>query len=270
MNQRLDGSVSLTMTAIFRPHWLRRNALAFIGSALLSALVTGCSSSRQWSPLAGQPNGHLAEVLTTAMSAELEFDAIVEAQRLRLDGVWISEGPDKFRLELRAPTGGVVFSIATNGAEITCYDARAGKYFVGLASARSFDLLLPIAPLSLEGRQWLTLLLGGFTPPPGASVEKANDGSIRSHFTQGASDVSALFGSEGYLDELRLSSGGTNEVLVSYGKRDKKGRSLETSIEDTSGNHRMRMRLRDVEDVSGFPSKLFKIKQPGSAEVIPL
>ena len=52
------------------------------------------------------------------MSAELEFDAIADGQRLKLDGVWVSEGPDRFRLELRAPTGGVVFSVATNGRKL--------------------------------------------------------------------------------------------------------------------------------------------------------
>jgi outer membrane lipoprotein-sorting protein len=269
MNQVLGASVVSTMRNLKGGHGGGRSRVV-LGIAIAVLMLSGCSSSRQWSPLAGFPSGDLAPVRTSAMSAELEFDAIVEAQRLRLDGVWVSEGPDKFRLELRAPTGGVVFSIATNGEEITCYDARAGKYFFGRASPRGFDLLLPIAPLSLEGQQWLTLLLGGFMPPPDASFEQADDGSIRGRFIQGVTQVSATFDSDRYLREIRLGSGSPNEVVVSYGKRDIHGRSVETSIEDIGGHHRMRMKLRDIEEVSTFPSKVFRIKQPKSAEAIPL
>ena len=134
-----------------------RRSLRFV---VLTVLISGCSTTRTWVPAMTLPFESLAPVSVSAMSAELEFDAIADGQRLKLDGVWVSEGPDRFRLELRAPTGGVVFSVATNGQEITCYDARAALFFQGEATPRSFDLLLPMAPLALEGRQWLALLLG--------------------------------------------------------------------------------------------------------------
>ena len=36
----------------------------------------------------------------------VEFDAIADGQRLKLDGVWVSEGPDRFRLScVRQPAG---------------------------------------------------------------------------------------------------------------------------------------------------------------------
>ena len=66
--------------------------------------------------------------------------------------------------------------MATNGQEITCYDARAALFFQGEATL-SFDLLLPMAPLALEGRQWLALLLGAFHPPRDALYERADDRS---------------------------------------------------------------------------------------------
>ena len=236
---------------------------------VLAALIGGCSTTRTWSPAMTLPFESLAPVSVSAMSAELEFDAIANGKRLKLDGVWVSEGPDRFRLELRAPTGGVVFSVATNGQEITCYDARAALFFQGEATPRSFDLLLPMAPLALEGTQWLALLLGAFHPPTDALYEQADDGSVRARFKQGANEVEALFGADTFLQTLRI-LGAEGAVEVTYGKRDADGRSLETLIEDSEGKHRMRMRLRDIRRVESFPDKVFKIRLPQGVEKIAL
>lgn len=243
-----------------------RSSLRFIA---LTVLISGCSTTRTWVPAITLPFESLAPVSVSAMSAELEFDAIADGQRLKLDGVWVSEGPDRFRLELRAPTGGVVFSVATNGQEITCYDARAALFFQGEATPRSFDLLLPMAPLALEGRQWLALLLGAFHPPRDALYERADDRSVRARFKQGANDVEALFGSDAFLQTLRI-LGAEGAVEVTYGKRDNDGRSLETLIEDSEGKHRMRMRLRDIRGAETFPDKVFKIRLPQGVEKIAL
>ena len=65
---------------------------------VLAALIGGCSTTRTWSPAVTLPFESLAPVSVSAMSAELEFDAIADGQRLKLDGVWVSEGPDRFQI----------------------------------------------------------------------------------------------------------------------------------------------------------------------------
>ena len=73
---------------------------------VLAALIGGCSTTRTWSPAVTLPFESLAPVSVSAMSAELEFDAIADGQRLKLDGVWVSEGPDRFRLScVHQPVG---------------------------------------------------------------------------------------------------------------------------------------------------------------------
>lgn len=241
-----------------------------IGALLLVIALSACTSTLTWEPLAGPHSLELGDVSTAPMSAELEFDAIVDTERLRLDGVWVSEGPDRFRLELRAPTGGVIFAVATDGDEITCYDARAGKYFVGSANAKTFDLLLPVAPLSLTSEQWLSLLLGAFNPPKDATYERSGNGSLRARFRQGSNQVSAVFDPKGFLAELNIGHGEANHVTVGYSRRDGRGRSLQTLIEDSSGAHRMRMRLHDLREAEGFSKNVFRIKQPRNVETISL
>ena len=203
------------------------------------------------------------------MSAELEFDALADGQRLKLDGVWVSQGPDRFRLELRAPTGGAVFAIDTDGEEITCYDARAGRFFVGAALPRSFDLLLPMAPMTLEASQWLKLLLGAMKPSDDAEYELADDGTFRAQFRQGQNEIRTTYDSRGYVETVEV-LGGKGNVKVTYGKRDAQGRSLETLIDDANGDYRMRMRLRDIRESDGFRDKIFKIREPSGAEKISL
>ena len=88
-------------------------------------------------------------------------------------------------------------------------------------------------------------------------------------FKQGANDVEALFGSDAFLQTLRI-LGAEGAVEVTYGKRDNDGRSLETLIEDSEGKHRMRMRLRDIRGAETFPDKVFKIRLPQGVEKIAL
>ena len=144
------------------------------------------------------------------MSAELEFDAIADGQRLKSsDGVWVSEGPDRFQVRVTCDQpGGVVFSVATNGQEITGYDARAALFCrQGEATPRSFDLLLPMAPLALEGTQWLALLGGAFHPPTDALMSRRMM-MCGPAFKQGSNEVEAIFGSDNVFTNAPYSRGG--------------------------------------------------------------
>ena len=266
MNERSGKGVRPTMTKL--PQLVRLSSKPLFFLAIFSLWqASGCTASRQWSSMTTAPEQAWAPVSLSPMSAELEFDAIVDGQRLKLDGVWVSQGPDRFRLELRAPTGGVIFVVATNGNEITCYDARAQRFFFGEASPKSFDLLLPVAPLSLEAPEWLALLLGALIPPSDALYDQADDGSLRARFLQGHNEIRAIFDSEAYLERIRI-LGDEGIVEVTYGKRDSKGRSLETIIDGLDGTYRMRMRLRDLRETDSFPDKVFKIREPVGIEKI--
>ena len=231
--------------------------------------LIGCATTREWSSVVNQPQTPLAPVSVSPMSAELEFDALADGQRLKLDGVWVSQGPDRFRLELRSPTGGAIFAMATDGQQITCYDARANRFFVGAALPRSFDLLLPMAPMKLEASQWLELLMGAMKPPEQARYQLASDGGFRAEFSQGENEIRTTFDSRGYVETVEVLAE-QGDVKVTYGKRDAQGRSLETLIEDANGAYRMRMRLRDIRESSGFRDKIFSVRQPSAAEKIAL
>ena len=236
---------------------------------LISVLLSGCSASRNWVEISRSLMPPNPTITKSSFSAEMEFDTFVEGERLKLDGVWASSTENQFRIDLRSPTGGVVFSLATDGQRLTCYDARAARYFEGAALPRSFDLLLPMAPLNLEGSQWLNLLLGSLDIPVDSHFAQADDGMFRARFQQGAHVVEALVNASGILTQVTIDPDAP-AAFVSYGSRDSSGRSTETLIEDPKGRYRMRMRLRDVREVEKFSDRVFQIKVPAGVERVGL
>ena len=261
---------TLNVESAMKRKWRGANALAWLACLNLCTLLSiGCTTTRTWVDISRSAMPSSAHISKEPFSAELEFDTFAEGERLKLDGVWASSRDNQFRIDLRAPTGGVVFSFATDGHRLSCYDARAGRYFEGAALPRSFDLLLPMAPLELDASQWLELLLGNLQIPDDSVFGRADDGTFRAVFRQGEHWVEALLDEDGLLSKVTIAPEAPKAV-VSYGDRDLAGRSIETLIEDSEGRYRMRMRLRDIRVVEQFRDTVFRIRAPKGVERIAL
>jgi len=147
-------------------------------AALALALGTGCvrappaDLSRDPAGLLEQVREGQARVRSVRGSARL--DVTSEAQSGTLDAYLEAEKPARVRIELLDFFGNPAALLVANEGRFGLYDARAGVYYRGEATAANLARLLPF-PLPVED---VAVLLCGSAPlPEGSAASAEPDGS---------------------------------------------------------------------------------------------
>ena len=80
--------------------------------------------------------------------------------RVQVAGSLVVQQPDRLRLDLQGPHGGVVRALAVDGNDMTMLDVASDRFFYGPANAATIDDVLDVAPLGLPPSAWVCLLFG--------------------------------------------------------------------------------------------------------------
>ena len=269
------------------------------GRLVSSALLSGCTGfflSACAAPAALSRPSTTAELSAlrqaVARSPEQQVNALTCEVRLRHTGagrryrgtllMWLQR-PDRLRLHVLGPQGSPLAYLVMGNGQVAMMDVGAATVSRAPATAAALDRLLPLAPVGLDARGWVSLLLGEVAWPDGASGRA--HGNVHELFWQqeGRQMRMQLELPLGLLRRLTCEGPGQGAWSVEVASRDaaylpaalqltwaggaaaQPGGGLEQ--EESGGAGSSELRLRDVEINPSLPPGLFTLAAPpGFAE----
>lgn len=203
-----------------------------------------------------------ARVQLRSYSAELQLNYFGEQGRVRTRATLVAQRPDRLRLDVRGPHGGVLRAVACNGTRIQRLDLSAKRFISGPANAQSLDAILGIAPLGLSPKAWLGLLFGEMPVPADASQNyDAREGRFVLTWSKGGQTWRVwVHPRSARPTRAEVSRGGALRS-VRVDARDGRGlpKKLHMAVDDHS---EVLVRLRDIRYAPELEADVFQIQPP--------
>jgi hypothetical protein len=128
---------------------------------LLASLLAGCGKpppgSRFPDAQAALDRMHASYACSRGVSAEAKLDYIGPAGRVRGNVLYLTEVPDRVRLDLSSPFGAMVSTLTSDGRDFALMDLRQKRFLYGPANACN---LARFTQISLPPRVLVDLLRG--------------------------------------------------------------------------------------------------------------
>jgi hypothetical protein len=220
-------------------------------------------------PLA-RPAAALARRLASPVSTPAGCTAAVRFAVAQEDGQrFVSSAslgmqrPDRLRLEVMGPHGGVIFALASDGARLQVLDARRNQRLEGPASAAQLDDWVHLQ-LGLRPAELAALLWGRFEAPDDADICQVGS-QLRAHWPLGAGVAEATWdpASGNLLTYVRRPGQQMPELRLALGQHTPEG--VPRQLEGHLGEAVFKASLRELRCGGALPPGTFDLVPQGGA-----